>query len=233
MCLVEDIPLLLRTFFRFVYYFMPSKIGLCAHLFLDEILKSIRLEFIKINKELERRAVRDLVNLNQQEIYSMLCRTDELTLHHSDLVSLATDFNKLYDIVTISSMITWLVSVIDAVYVLMHNLWVETTITITALVFTAVNILIYFLWFSLMVRMYSSTQNEANQTAEFVHDVWNRYHKKINVDLKTVRSLELISLRLLNHKLHFTARNFFKLDETFCHLMVAAVATYVVILFQF
>ncbi|KAJ3641800.1 hypothetical protein Zmor_028274 [Zophobas morio] len=163
----------------------------------------------------------------------MLCRTDELTLHHGDLVSLATDFNKLFDIVTISSMITWLVSVIDAVYVLMHNLWVETTITITALVFTAVNTLIYFLWFSLMVRMYSSTQNEANQTAEFVHDVWNRNYKKINVDLKTVRSLELISLRLLNHKLHFTARNFFKLDETFCHLMVAAVATYVVILFQF
>ena len=32
-------------------------------------------------------------------------------------------------------------------------------------------------------------------------------------------SLEQISLRLLNHKIYFTARNFFKLDETFCHMV--------------
>ncbi|KAJ3641795.1 hypothetical protein Zmor_028270 [Zophobas morio] len=211
-----------------VYYFMPTAIGLCDHLFLDDILQSISMEFSRINQELKTLAT-------EQLYYPEMCAIDQLTLPHSDLVTLAIDINKLFDVVTISSMITWLVYAVDCVYFLVHSLVLENTNSgkVVLITFTALDGLLFVLWLSMMVRMYSRTQREANRTAELVHDVWNRCYKKINGDKKIVRGLELTSVRLFNHKLFFTAGNFFKLDETFCHMMVGAVATYVVILFQF
>jgi hypothetical protein len=49
-----------------------------------------------------------------------------------------------------------------------------------------------------------------------VHEIWNFYSSKGEVD-KRVRHLQLISVRLLNIKLQFTARHFFNLDWSFCH----------------
>jgi hypothetical protein len=49
-----------------------------------------------------------------------------------------------------------------------------------------------------------------------VHEIWNFYNSRGEVD-KQVCHLQLISVRLLNTKLQFTARHFFNLDWTFCH----------------
>ena len=140
-----------------VYYFMPTAIGLSNHLFLDEILHSIRWEFTSINKELERYCIEN-VALDYQE----MCRIDEFTLRHCDLVSVTIDINKLFDIVTISSMIAWLVYAIDFFYYLINSLLVENT-RITVLAFGISDALLMLLWFSMMVRMYSRTQNEVTK----------------------------------------------------------------------
>jgi hypothetical protein len=50
----------------------------------------------------------------------------------------------------------------------------------------------------------------------YVHEIWNFYNSKSEVDTRVLH-LQLISVRLLNIKLQFTARNFFHLDWTFCH----------------
>lgn len=138
-----------------VYYFMPTAIGLCDHLFLDDILQSISTEFSRINQELKTLAT-------EQLYYPEMCAIDQLTLRHSDLVTLAIDINKLFDIVTISSMITWLVYAVDCVYFLVHSLVVENTNSgkVVLITFTALDGLLFVLWLSMMVRMYSRTQRE-------------------------------------------------------------------------
>ena len=138
-----------------VYYFMPTAIGLCDHLFLDDILQSISMEFSRINQELNKLAT-------EQLYYPEMCAIDQLTLRHSDLVTLAIDINKLFDIFTISSMSTWLVYAVDCVYFLVHSLVVENTNSgkVVLITFTALDGLLFVLWLSMMVRMYSRTQRE-------------------------------------------------------------------------
>jgi hypothetical protein len=79
--------------------------------------------------------------------------------------------------------------------------------------------------------------------------MWNKYATGGEVN-KRLRHLQLICLQLLITKLRFTACNLFDLDWTFCHTvafiskdvmcvvifnlqLIAAIATYVVILIQF
>ncbi|CAH1365130.1 unnamed protein product [Tenebrio molitor] len=83
----------------------------------------------------------------------------------------------------------------------------------------------------LMVWMLSCTQRTANEAATYVHDIWNTFTLAEQINKRT-RHLQLISVRLLSTKLQFTARDFFKLDWTFCQMMISAVTTYVVILVQ-
>ncbi|KAJ3648637.1 hypothetical protein Zmor_020428 [Zophobas morio] len=229
-----------RTFVSVAYYVLPAVIGLFDHLFLSEILEFVRLELVLINEELHRKAtgmlsirttsIKNTVihDLKDKEIYFILARIEEITLRHSDLVVLALDINKLFDITTISSMITWLVYVVDAIYYLIHI----ADISFFDLIFTCLYALLFFLWLPVMARTYRLARKEVNQTSEFVHDIWNQRCQTGNLG-KTMLHLQLVSVRLFSNKLCFTAGNFFNLDETFCHIMVGAAATYVVILLQF
>ncbi|KAJ3648646.1 hypothetical protein Zmor_020435 [Zophobas morio] len=95
-----------------------------------------------------------------------------------------------------------------------------------------VTMLIFFhLWLTMLISSYSSTQKEANKTVNYIHDVWNCWVLR-KVD-KNLQHLQLVSIRLLNSKLKFTAKYFFDLDWTFYHMIIVGVVTYLVILMQF
>ncbi|KAJ3655433.1 hypothetical protein Zmor_014565 [Zophobas morio] len=229
------------VFIREVYYFMPVTVGLFDHLFLNEILESVRAEFAIINEELSRHALFTRIititadgTIQQQskkEIDFTLRRVEEVILRHCDLVSLVFNINKLFSITTVASMITWFVYVTDIIYYFLQTT-AGSKLSLQDWIFISTNASLFFLWLPIMVRMYSRVQKEANETSAFVHDLWNGCSKTEDKDRK-IYHLELVSLRLLNNKLYLTANSFFYLDETFCHTMVAAVATYVIILFQF
>jgi hypothetical protein len=68
----------------------------------------------------------------------------------------------------------------------------------------------------------------------YVHDIWNKYAlKKEFYGCGYVTHFRVISIRCLNTKIRFTANDLVPLDWTLLHTMVAAVATYVIILIQF
>ncbi|XP_063923036.1 gustatory and pheromone receptor 39a-like [Zophobas morio] len=215
------------------------------HLFLTDILEAVRSEFSTINRELQRVINRTDLNLifpltkiskikqleENDKTFSIL-RIEQLSFLHYNLVHQLHQVNKLFDITIIISMMLWFGYVIILTYQFMETVVDGYTLDFAATFYLTTNLLFFYLWLLILIRTFSRTQREANKTSAYVHQIWNQYYRKGRLDEKT-RHLQLISIRMLNTKLSFTARNFFSLDETFFHTMLAAIVTYVVILVQF
>ncbi|KAJ3655430.1 hypothetical protein Zmor_014562 [Zophobas morio] len=148
------------------------------------------------------------------------------------MVQLAIDVSKVFDVITIASMVLWFGYVIDMIYISIRSMLELKSFRLIVLCSQMLNISFFFVWLLIVVRMYTRTEKEANLAIRNVHQIWNKYYSNGDIDEK-MRNLQLISLRMLNTKLHFTARNFFALDHTFFHMMIGAVTTYLVILIQF
>ncbi|KAK9745726.1 7tm Chemosensory receptor [Popillia japonica] len=84
----------------------------------------------------------------------------------------------------------------------------------------------------LIIKMRMDIVNEAEKTATYIHDIWNKLASKNQIDCYA-KQLQLLALQLYNSKLSFTAYGFFALDWTLLHKIISAAATYVVILIQF
>ncbi|RZB66640.1 7tm 7 domain containing protein, partial [Asbolus verrucosus] len=214
--------------FLFFCYISPS-IGALDHLFLSNILRFVRCQFETINQHLQRqvRAVdlseifpltkaEKIKNMKEHEISFNICKIQELSHLHYDLVNLATDINKLFEITTIVSIAMWFGYVIDTIHYIIHVMIHTGENKILSLSCLGSYLLVFFLWLFIMVRSYSLTQKTANTTSIYVHDIWNKYSQQNEVD-RRVLHLQLISFRPLNTKLRFTAMNLFSLDWTFCH----------------
>ncbi|RZB39827.1 7tm 7 domain containing protein [Asbolus verrucosus] len=171
--------------------------------------------------------------LKEEEITFNMLRIQELSHLHYNLVNLTLKINELFGITTIVAMVVWFGYAIDtmylSVYFTFHKMTDDTFILYT---FYIVYLLFHFSWLFIMVAMFSRTREKANETATYIHKIWNKYASNEEVD-RRVRHLQLISVRLLNTKLNFTAKDFFNLDWTFFHTMIAAITTYLVILIQF
>ncbi|XP_068892872.1 putative gustatory receptor 28b [Tenebrio molitor] len=228
------------------YYFIPPIVASLNHLFLKDILNCIWDKFELINQHFQRQInsvdlfvifpltkAEKVRTLKEDEITFNIQRIQELSHAHYNLVLLTTRITALFDITTIMSMMMWFGCVIDTIYYIMYvtNNDIEDDVVV---VYAAnmIYLMFCFYWLFFMVGMFSTTQKKANKTATYVHDIWNKYALKNEVD-RRVRHLQLISVRLLNTRLQITAKDFFNLDWTFCHMMIAAITTYLVILIQF
>ncbi|RZB39533.1 gustatory receptor [Asbolus verrucosus] len=233
-----------RKAFLFSCYISPL-VGSLDHLFLSSILRLLRDQFEAINQNLQCQInVVDLFkifpltkaerikNLKGHEVKFNIRRIQELSLLHYDLVNLASEINGLFGITTIASMTVWFGYVIDSIRHVVHVIVNEEEDEIVFVCCMGAHFTFFFLWLFIIVRSYSHTQETANRTSTYVHDIWNKYNLNNEID-RRVRHLQLISIRFLTTKLQFTAKNFFSLDWTLCHVMIAAVTTYVVILIQF
>ncbi|KAH0821319.1 hypothetical protein GEV33_001472 [Tenebrio molitor] len=229
-----------------LFFYIPSSISCLNHVFLNRVLTTIRNQFQVIDQHLQKQIncvdlntifpltkVEKIRQLKEAEKTFNICRIEELSLLHFDLVNLAIEVSKLFDVTTLVAMVTWFGMVIDTIYTIIFCVMNGIQMDPPSLFwYTLTTLLFFLLWFFFMVRMYSRTQQTANKMSTYVHEIWNFYNSKSEVDTRVLH-LQLISVRLLNIKLQFTARNFFHLDWTFCHTMIAAVTTYVVILIQF
>jgi hypothetical protein len=241
------IGLLVLNFIFFPFYHNPSQFILYMYyfgpimhcfdiLFLNDVLNIVLYKFEMINQHLRRR-----ININVQHV-------QELSLLHHRLVHLATDIVKNFETTIIAALIMWFESVLETVYYTIFLMVNGQSRPIIEYGGNLVFLTYCFSWFFIMIGVFSRVQNKANETATLVHDIWNECATRRGLD-ERMRHLQLISLRLLNTKLRFTAKELFFLDWTFCHTvkinvlsnvtlffkfqMIAAVATYVVILIQF
>ncbi|KAJ3638017.1 hypothetical protein MTP99_001428 [Tenebrio molitor] len=229
----------------FLFCHIPASISCINHVFLNKVLSTIRNQFEVIDQHLQKQIdrvdlyeifpltkVEKIRQLKESERSFNICRIEDLSLLHYDLVNLAVEVNKLFDVTTMVAMGMWFGFVIDGTYSIIFLVVNNIEMDPFLVLYMLTSLLFFLAWFFFMVRMYSLTQQTANKMATNVHEIWNFYSSKGEVD-KRVRHLQLISVRLLNIKLQFTARHFFNLDWSFCHTMIAAVTTYVVILIQF
>ncbi|KAJ3638012.1 hypothetical protein MTP99_001425 [Tenebrio molitor] len=185
---------------NFIFFcYIPSGVCCLNHLFLSNVLRSIRDQFDLINHHLQRQVNSvDLVKnfpltrhekikqLKEKDVSSNIRHIEQLSLFHYDLVHLAKDINSLFDVTTIVSMAMWFNCVVDASYDLVY--FVVNKIELDAPLqfwYIQANLLFFLLWLFVMVRMYSRTQQSANETSSHIHDIWNRYSLKGEVDGKT------------------------------------------------
>jgi hypothetical protein len=151
--------------------YLSAGVSSFDHLFLNNVLKSIRNQFDSINQslqtEVQRVAFHKTFSLNgarkveKLDIGHNIRRIQELSLHHLDLVNLSLDVSKLFDITTIVSTIMLFGYIIDTVYIFLLDVINGTkgdSTLVLVLPFLGLNILFYFLWVCLMVGMYSCTQ---------------------------------------------------------------------------
>ncbi|XP_044264547.1 putative gustatory receptor 28b [Tribolium madens] len=231
----------------YFFCFLPLVVNALDHLFLSDILDDISTKFDQINQNFQRQIksvdlfvifpltkIEKVKNLKQDEVTFNMQKIQELSHLHYKLVRLTVKISGLFEITTITGMIMWFGYVIDTMYLFIHirSRHEDTNSLIVIYTFNIFFLFFCFYWFLVMVAMFSRTQRHANKTATFVHDIWNKYALKNEVD-KRVRHLQLVAIRLLNTRLQFTAKDFFQLDWTFCHMMIAALTTYLVILIQF
>ncbi|XP_063904854.1 putative gustatory receptor 28a [Zophobas morio] len=217
----------------FTNYFSPL---FCTVLFIllllfHNVLEVFCLHFRDINRRLKQEVSRVSVALTLSQTVKFK-QLEELSFLHYNLVHLVLAINNLFDVTTLASMVLWFGNIISVLYSLIESFLKDNFLPLQIRFYLFCNVINYLLWLIIVVRMYSRTQREANETSGYIHQIWNQHFQKKNLSEKT-RHLQLISCRLLNTKLIFNARGFFRLDETFFHIMIVAVMTYLVILIQF
>ncbi|KAJ3648645.1 hypothetical protein Zmor_020434 [Zophobas morio] len=215
------------NFYEYFFYYIPPMICSFNHMFLCNLLQIIYNEYNEINKNIREKET--VLERKCNELVFKISKIEQLSLVHHDLTMLALHINNLFSTTIIVAMILWF---INTVYISYNFVFYAPDQLELKWVLYIISMLLFFnLSLVLLLSSCSSTQKEANKTANHVHDVWNRYILR-KVD-KNVRHLQLICVRLLSAKLKFTAKHFFDLDWTFYHMMIAGVATYLVILIQF
>ncbi|KAJ3648634.1 hypothetical protein Zmor_020425 [Zophobas morio] len=211
------------------FFVIPPVTCILNHLFLGDVLKIVRLQFKLINQQLQKKVSVAHIGfpLNKTENLKQL---EELSFLHYDLVRLVLEISSYFDVTTLISIVLWFGNFIAAIYILIMML--NAPFQFKFLFSLMCNVFYYLLWLLMIVCMYSRTQKEANKTSTFIHQIWNQHSQKKDLN-EGLRHLQLIACRFLNTKLIFNAKNFFRLDETFLHVMIAAVVTYLIILIQF
>jgi ABC-type multidrug transport system fused ATPase/permease subunit len=158
---------------NFIFFcYIPSGVCCLNHLFLSNVLRSIRDQFDLINHHLQRQVNSvDLVKifpltrhekikqLKEKDVASNIRHIEQLSLFHYDLVHLAKDINSLFDVTTIVSMAMWFSCVVDAsydfVYFVVNKIEPDAPLQFW---YIQANLLFFLLWLFVMVRMYSRTQ---------------------------------------------------------------------------
>ncbi|EFA07629.1 gustatory receptor Gr103 [Tribolium castaneum] len=208
------------------FYFIPLFINIFDHMFLCDILNFISSKFGSINHHL-----RHQIKTEDEDIKTNIRRVQELSFSHYNLVDLTKKITRLFEITTLAAMGMWFGYMVDGSYYTLHVLVHGSPSFWTDVGFNCMFGVLHFFWLCFVIDGFARTQNTANLAAIYLHDIWNKYLERGKLD-RNVRYLQLISIRFYNTKVRFTAMDFFSLDWTFGHLMIAAVATYVVILIE-
>nr|XP_015833416.1 PREDICTED: putative gustatory receptor 28b [Tribolium castaneum] len=202
--------------FRYLFFSCyTATVFLVEALFLLDISSLIFQKFKSINQQIQG-DIEEMENMSHS--YCLLVDiTNEIVTHFSMnlLVTFACWFG--YFLVTMYFALC---------FISLKKIFVSTFTTF------GVFLLYEIYWLFIVVNSFSQIQIEAEKIGSHVHEVWNKYTTQGKID-RRIRHLELLSFRFFYTKLELTVDGFFNLDWAFCHLIIAALATYSVIIIQF
>ncbi|CAH1365133.1 unnamed protein product, partial [Tenebrio molitor] len=203
-----------------IYDMFPLTLSSLDILFLTEIMNTAFSKFKQLNY------------LDENEITFNIQRIQELSHFHSDLVDTANEICQNFEITIIVELVGWFENIIIIIYTGISLIVNKENRYPSEYAICIIFTFYLFCWLFVLIESFTRVQNQADLTAFYIHDVWNKYAGDGKID-RRIRHLQLISIRLQINKINFTARNFFKLDWHSCHMIIAAVGTYVVIMMQF
>ena len=189
-----------------IYPTFPMTLNCFEIFFLHDILEKFLRSFQAINEEIK--------TMNVQFEKKSLQRVQDLSSIHFTLVTLAMKICENFEVTLIAFLVLWLETTIETVY-FMVVLMARGSTWVLTYVCNGINVMYYFFWLYVVVKIFARVQSEANGTSELVHDMWRKHTRKGLV--KRMRPLQLVSVGLLNNKLRFRARGTFDLNWTFCH----------------
>jgi hypothetical protein len=230
-----------------MYIWIPEIIYSSDTLFLADILNYFGDKFESINRNLQRQidavdlfSIFPLTNpdkikiLEEDDINFNIQRIQELSHFHYELVSTAVKIGEIFGITIVMTLILWFESIIETIYYVIYITINDEDNTLVNYAYHGSYVMFMFCWLFVLVTSFSDVQNkvfgkniilsfqieifQANATSTYVHDIWNKYALTGKINVKT-RHLQLVSTRLLNTKLHFTAMDFFSLDWTLYHMV--------------
>ncbi|KAJ3648629.1 hypothetical protein Zmor_020420 [Zophobas morio] len=194
--------------------------------FVGDVISTLQEKFRSVNKLLQM----EQEHLTRQSI----CRLQKISHQHYDLVGLAKQANYIFGVTFLTGMATLVCSAIDGIYFTLY-IYANYSNNFESFKFFVFNIIwlgSQISWLYVLIKLWSDSEEEANAVSGYIHDMWNKY--TTNNDLCIyIRHLELIAIRCAGTKVKFTAKDFVPLDWNLMHTVVAALATYVVILIQF
>jgi hypothetical protein len=213
-------------------YDLPMVLICFDNLFMNDVMSTVFEKFELINRQLHRQVnsvnfceifpltkIEKIKILEDDEITFNVHHVQKLSHMHYDLVHLAIDICKNFEISILAMLVLGFQKIIATVYFIVYTTYNSKNVTVISYCTNAVYAVYHFCWLFVLIEVLSRVQNEANKTATFVHDIWNKYAVNGKID-KRVRHFQLISVRLLNTKLRLSARDFFNLDWTFYHMVL-------------
>jgi hypothetical protein len=225
------IPFMSTDSLFLIYTYFPLILTCFDSMFLNDIMKQLSLKFEMINNNFQQQIessslskifplakTQQIEVLEKNELDFKIQRIQKLSHLHYDLVNLAEEICKNFEITIIVSLLCWFENVIETVYYIVF-ITVNGTGTTFNFVINGIYLLYGFYWLFVLVGIFSGVQDKANNTVSLVHDIWNKYAMSGKIN-KKIRHLQLVSVRLLNTRLQFTARDYFNLDWTFCHMVI-------------
>ncbi|EFA07630.1 gustatory receptor 137 [Tribolium castaneum] len=223
-----------------IYTWFPALISTSEVMYLNVVLNYFNEKFDSINHNLQNLLITSFLLTQSDKLKSYeeddtnyeIQHIQDLSLVHYKLVQQVSEFSDIFGITIILSLILWFENIIETFYFLIYMMVNGSDSLIYESAVYGCYVVFAISWMFILIFSFSTVQNKANATVIYVHDIGNKYLLSGKMNVKT-QHLSFISARLLSMKLQFTALHFFNLDWTFCHMLVAAVATYVVILVQF
>jgi hypothetical protein len=211
-------------------YFFCITIHCFDNFFLNDILNKVLYKFEKINRHLQRQIysvdlfkifpltkMDKIKTIREDEITFNIRQIQELSYFHYDLVHLALEIVGNFEITIIAALIMWFQNIIEANYYIIYGL-VKDGLNFVDFLCNLLYLMYLYCWIFVLIRIFSSVKDKANETATYVHEIWNKYAIKGEIDNR-IRYLQLVSVSLLNTKLQFTAMDLFPLDWTFLHMV--------------
>ncbi|EFA07623.2 gustatory receptor 129 [Tribolium castaneum] len=213
-------------------YMLPLVINCAINLLIRDVLNLVFCKFESVNYQLGRQVtsknlkeifpstkINRIEVLQDIEVDNDMKLVENLSHIHYNLVKLSFMVCENFEITIIANLILWFEKIIETVY---YAVYISINETINNLVVDYVINLLFvaysFYWLFTLIGHFCRVEREANKTATIVHDIWNKVAVERKFD-KRIRHLQLVSVKLLNTKLKFTARNFFTLDWTCCHMV--------------
>ncbi|XP_071627272.1 uncharacterized protein [Temnothorax longispinosus] len=199
----------------------------------------IQADFADVNQAIESLTEVGTPNLQPQSFYqtrriifnnSTVRQLLQLRDMHYHLCEISKDVSDFYSLpVLFGVTFLFLTLIFNGYYLLAPALMITGDSLEFKILSNTIIWLIFLIYpISILTNRITKTLNEIGKTGKIIHSLL-----RCTISKESKSELKQFSLQLLHHKVQFTAKGYFALDNSFLHSLIGTVATYLVILMQF